>query len=133
MTGLDVLGRTTAARIALAGLGVGVIGLVIQWIADPGRFPAFPPGIIIIAVFGALVVLTARWWWSPLLATLISLWIGGVGFALVLRNFGVGNPGLAVSTAVMAVGLWGAAIAGIIAAVQGFRRRELASVPPVVS
>jgi hypothetical protein len=132
MTGLDVLGRTTAARIALAGLGIGIAGLVIQWIADPGKFPAFPPGIAIIAVFGALAVLTAKWWWSPLLATLISLWIGGVGFALVIRNFGEGNTGLVIGTAVMAVGLYGAAVAGIVAAVQGFRRRDLGSVPPAV-
>jgi hypothetical protein len=125
MTRLDLNGRTTGARIALTGLGIGILGLVIQWIADPAKFPGFPPGIIIVAVFGALVVLAGKWWWSPLLATLISLWIVGLGFGLLLDNFRAADSGLVFGSAVMAVGLYGAAIAGIAGAVRRYRHRGL--------
>lgn len=120
----------------MAGLGIGIVGLLIQWNADPVKFPGFPPGIIIIAAFGVLVVLTGKWWWSPLPATLISLWIAGVGIRPLIDNLRSANGGLVFGTAVMAVGLYGAAVAGIIGAVQGFRRRYgkgRRSVPPVVS
>ena len=133
MNGIQLLGRTTGARIAMVGLGIGIVGLLIQWIADPARFGGFPPGIIIVAVFGVLVVLTRKWWWSPLLATLISLFIVGLGVGPLIDNLRADNAGLVVGSAVMAVGLYGAAIAGIVAAVQGFRHRYvkgLGTVPP---
>jgi hypothetical protein len=123
MTGHDLLGRTSGARTALTGLGIGIVGLLIQWIADPPKFNGFPPGIIFVAAFGVLVVLTARWWWSPLLATLISLWIVGLGVGFLIDNLENSNSGLVFGSAVMAVGLYGAAIAGIIGAVQRFRHR----------
>lgn len=123
MTGRDLLGRTSGARTALTGLGIGILGLLIQWIADPSKFGGFPPGIIFVAAFGVLVVLTARWWWSPLLATLISLWIVGLGVGYLIENFENGNSGLVFGSAVMAVGLYGAAIAGIVGAVRRFRHR----------
>src|SRR4051794_10065739 len=75
-------------RLSLYGLAVGVVGLVIQWIADPVKFSPFPPGIVFIVVFGALVVLTARHWWAPVFGVLISLWIvlGGLASGKLTPN-----------------------------------------------
>lgn len=123
MTTVNIFDRVRGSRIALFGLGVGIVGLLIQWITDPAKFPSFPPGIIVIVVFGVLTALTNRWWWSPLLATAISLWIVGVGVAFLIDNLRSDNSGLVLGNIVMAIGLYGAAIAGIIGSVQRFRHR----------
>jgi hypothetical protein len=114
---------TSSFRLALAGLAVGILGLVVQWIADPAKFGGFPPGIAVIAVCGLLVVLLRRRWWSPIFAVLVSLWIvfGGWAAGKLMPNFGSDNAGTVTGTAVMVLGLLTAAITGIIAMVT--RRR----------
>jgi hypothetical protein len=67
------------SRATLAGLVVGIAGLVIQWSAEPAKFGLFPPGIVFILVAGLLTLLTARWWWHAVFAAFIAFWIVGVG------------------------------------------------------
>ena len=112
--------------LSLSGLVVGVLGLVVQWIADPDKFPGFPPGIVFIVVCGALVVILARFWWAPVFAVLISLWIvlGGWAAGQLTPNFTSDNGGTVVGTAVMALGLAFAAITGIVAMVGARRARS---------
>ncbi|MFI5912466.1 hypothetical protein [Dactylosporangium sp. NPDC051541] len=118
----------TKTTLSLAGLGVGILGLVVQWIADPGKFGGFPfpPGIAFIAVFGALTALLSRrrhWRWAPIFAVLISLWIvvGGTAAGQMLPNFTSDNPGTVIGTAVMTIGLLFAAGTGVAA--MAARRR----------
>jgi hypothetical protein len=59
----------------LLGLAVGILGLVVQWIADPDVFHGFPPGIAFIAACAVLVVVASGRWWAPVFSVLISLWI----------------------------------------------------------
>ncbi|MFF1819079.1 hypothetical protein ACFVWG_17390 [Kribbella sp. NPDC058245] len=113
--------------VALAGLLVGVAGLVIQWIADPGKFSealpplgvAFPPGIAFIVLAGVLAVLTSRWWWHPVFAVLIAFWIAGVGTLAgqLTPNLVSDNFGTVAGTSVMTAGLMATFIAGIRSAI----------------
>jgi hypothetical protein len=122
VTGVPAAPRGT--RLALWGLAVGVAGLVIQWIADPPKFNPFPPGIIFIVVSGVLVILTVRRWWAPVFAVLAALWIdlGGLAAGKMIPNFSAG-VGTASGTAVMAVGLAFAAVAGTVATFAAWQSR----------
>lgn len=123
----------TPTMLTLAGLGVGIVGLLVQWAADPGKFGgvhrtfgmAFPPGILFIAGFGVLVVLTGRWWWHPVFAVLISFWIVGVGSLAgkMGPNLVSSNLGTVLGNVVMAAGLIGSFVAGIYAMVATRRSR----------
>ncbi|EWM18537.1 hypothetical protein [Kutzneria sp. 744] len=117
--------------VCLAGLLVGIVGLLIQWAADPAKFSAgeqpfgiaFPPGILFIAGAGLLTLLTARWRWHPVFAVLIAFWIVGVGGLAnqLTPNLFSPNPGTVAGNATMAAGLVLAAVAGVAGMVRGRR------------
>ncbi|GAA3456054.1 hypothetical protein [Dactylosporangium matsuzakiense] len=114
----------TKTTLSLVGLAVGILGLVVQWIAEPSKFPGFPPGIAFIAVFGALsAILARRFRWAPIFAVLISLWIvvGGTAAGQMLPNYRSDNLGTVIGTAVMTLGLLFAAVTGVLA--MAARRR----------
>ncbi|WP_069167843.1 hypothetical protein [Nocardia altamirensis] len=118
---------TTAPRntkMALAGLAIGILGLLIQWIADPPKFGIFPPGILVIAVCGALVAFGARWWWTPIFATAIGIWIviGGFLSGQLTENLASGDLGTIIGNIVMCLGLLLAAVTGVLAMIEGRRR-----------
>lgn len=120
-----VVAAPKSTRLSLWGLAVGVLGLVIQWIADPGKFNPFPPGIAFIVAFGVLVVLTARFWWAPVFSVLISLWIvvGGWAAGQVTPNLQSGDVGTVAGNVVMLLGLAFAAVTGIVAIISGWQAR----------
>ncbi len=122
-TWFSVASRST--RLSLAGLAVGISGLVVQWAADPAKFGGFPPGILIIAACAALVVLASGRWWAPIFGVLISLWIvvGGWAAGQLTPNFRSGDAGTVIGTAVMTLGLVVAATAGITAMITDRRPR----------
>jgi hypothetical protein len=109
------LSRSTLA--SLAGLLIGIAGLIIQWIADPAKFAGdpFPPGIAFIAAAGLLMVVTARWWWHPVFGVLIAVWIVGVGTLAgqMQPQLVSDNPGTVAGASVMAGGLILTAVAGV--------------------
>ncbi|KAA8890783.1 hypothetical protein F3087_06000 [Nocardia colli] len=110
-------------KLSLYGLIIGILGLIIQWIADPAKFPGFPPGILVIAVFAIAVALTARWWWTPLLATLIAAFIalGGLLGGALVNNLTSGNIATIAGNIILYAGLAIAAIAGILATIDSRR------------
>jgi hypothetical protein len=113
-------------KLSLSGLAVGVLGLIVQWIADPEKFGGFPPGIIFIAVCAALVVAASGRWWAPIFSVLISLWIvlGGLAAGMLTTNLFSGDAGTVAGNAVMALGLAFAAVTGVGAMVAGRRTGE---------
>lgn len=115
-------------KLTLSGLAVGIAGLIVQWIADPGKFGGFPPGIYIIAACAVLVVVTSRRWWAPVFAVLISLWIvfGGWAAGKLIPNFRSDDIGTVVGNAVMTAGLLFAAVTGIRAMLAARRSRTTA-------
>ncbi|SEP52286.1 hypothetical protein [Amycolatopsis saalfeldensis] len=124
--------------ISFAGLLVGILGLLIQWAADPAKFAngeksvgfsAFPPGILFILGAGLLMLATARWWWHPVFGVLIAFWIvvvGGLSNQLTPNLFS-SNPGTVAGNVVMVVGLATAGIAGVIGMVKTRRAKPVAS------
>ena len=105
---MSIVGARLAAtpnttKLSLSGLAAGIAGLVVQWIADPVKFPAFPPGIAFLAVSAALVVVARGRWWAPVFSVLISLWIvlGGWAAGLLIPNFRSPNAGTVAGNAVM--------------------------------
>lgn len=133
MTG-TLLARFSSApktmKLSLCGLAVGILGLVVQWIADPAKFPGFPPGIAFIAGFGALTFLASGRRWAPVFSVLISLWIvfGGLAAGLLLPNFRSNNAGTVAGNAVMTLGLLFAAATGLVAMFAARRTRQNALV-----
>ncbi|WP_328584697.1 hypothetical protein [Streptomyces sp. NBC_00370] len=119
--------------LSLAGLLVGVVGLVVQWFADPSTFAdalppfgvVFPPGIAFIVVFGVLVLLTARWWWHPAFGVFIAFWIVGVGTLAgqLTPNLTSHNLGTVTGNVVMTAGLVLAFVAGLLSMI-GARRTQ---------
>ncbi|WP_255620999.1 hypothetical protein [Pseudonocardia sp. DSM 110487] len=104
-------------KLSLCGLAVGVLGLIVQWIADPDKFPGFPPGIIFIAACAALVVAASGRWWAPVFSVLISLWIvlGGLAAGELTANLLSGDAGTVAGNVVMSLGLAFAAVTGVVA------------------
>lgn len=131
-----LLGRRTI--LAFAGLLVGIVGLVVQWVADPAKFSgaegsfgiSFPPGILFIAAFGLLMFLTARWWWHPLFGMLIAFWIVGLGAMAdkLQPNLLSHNLGTVAGNVVMTAGLVLTFVAGLLA-IASARRARRSSVP----
>lgn len=123
-----------SALLTFAGLLVGIIGLLVQWLADRAKFAdaersfgiTFPPGIVFIVVAGLLMLATARWWWSSGFAVLIAVWIVGVGTLAnqLPPNLVSPNPGTVGGTVVMAAGLVLAAVAGVLDLVSARRARR---------
>ncbi|TQM43231.1 hypothetical protein [Pseudonocardia cypriaca] len=114
-----------STKLSLSGLAVGVLGLVVQWIADPAEFPGFPPGIVFIAVCAALVVAASGRWWAPVFSVLISLWIllGGLAAGMLTANLLSGDAGTVAGNVVMSLGLAVAAVAGVVAMLAARRAR----------
>jgi hypothetical protein len=125
-----------SALISFAGLLVGIVGLLIQWFADPAKFAdavppfgvAFPPGIAFIVAFGVLTLLTARWWWHPAFTVLIAFWIVGVGglAGKLTPNLTSHNAGTVAGNVVMTAGLVLAFVAGIRSMITARRTRRTA-------
>jgi hypothetical protein len=113
-------------KLSLFGLAIGVLGLVVQWIADPDKFGGFPPGIIFIAVCAALVVVASGRWWAPVFSVLISLWIvlGGLAAGKLTANLFSGDAGTIAGNVVMTLGLAFAAVTGVVAILAGRQARS---------
>ncbi|WP_328605196.1 hypothetical protein OG943_34975 [Amycolatopsis sp. NBC_00345] len=132
------LNRSTL--IAFAGLLIGILGLLIQWAADPAKFAngeksfgfsAFPPGILFIVAAGLLMLVTSRWWWHPVFGVLIAFWIVVVGALAnqLTPNLLSHNPGTVAGNVVMVGGLVTAGVAGVIGMVRTRRGRRAKPVP----
>jgi hypothetical protein len=114
-----------STKLSLSGLAAGVLGLIVQWVADPAKFPGFPPGIVFIAVCAALVVAASGRWWAPVFSVLISLWIllGGLAAGMLTANLLSGDAGTVAGNVVMSLGLAFAAVAGVVAMLAARRAR----------
>ena len=107
------------------GLLTGILGLLIQWAADPSKFAdgprplgvTFPFGIMFILGFGALMLATSRWWWHPVFAVFTAFWIVVMGTVAdqLQPNLVSHNPGTVAGNVLMALGLLFAAVTGISA------------------
>lgn len=121
---------TMLSKLTVAGLIGVAVAIWMQWLSGDPAYTRFPPGPVIFIAIAAIIVLGARWWWTPLIGALISLLVTSGWFvrlpAAILR---MTHPG---SVGKFAAGIWVGAIlqivalvvtdvAGLAATVQNFR------------
>lgn len=121
--------------LAFAGLLIGIVGLLVQWAADPAKFSAaqgffglaFPPGILFLLAAAVLSLVTARWWWHPVFSVLIAFWIVGVGgiSGQLTPNLLSSNMGTVAGNVIMSLGLILTFVIGIVGMVGSRRTRRL--------
>ncbi|HLY39952.1 MAG TPA: DUF4383 domain-containing protein [Terracidiphilus sp.] len=119
------------SKLTVAGLIVLAIALWTQWLSGDPAYPKFPPGPVIFVAVAGVIVMGARWWWTPLVGALLSLLVTS-GFIVrlswaVLRlthpeQVGRFHAGIWVGTVLQTVALVGTDVVGLIATVQNYRR-----------
>lgn len=124
---------TVLTKLTIAGLISVAVAIWIQWFSGDPAYPKFPPGpVIFIAVAGILAVGT-RWWWTPLIGSLIALLVTSGWFALLPRNVlrlahpgSVGKfaAGIFLGTVLQITALLFTDIVGLAATIQNYRRME---------
>jgi len=120
------------SKVAVAGLATVAIALWTQWLSGDPAYPKFPPGPVIFLATAGLIFWGTRWWWTPSIGTLISLFTTAGWFVRVPQQVlrlthpgSVGNfaPGIFLGALLLIVGLVVGDAAGIAATVQNYRRR----------
>jgi hypothetical protein len=119
---------------------IGLVGVAIaiwtQWLSGDPAYPKFPPGPVIFVAIAAIVVMGARWWWTPLMGALITLLTTSGWFvrlpAGILRlthpsSVGKFAAGIFIGTVLQITALVVADIAGLVATVQSYRYRGATS------
>ncbi len=123
-------------KLTVAGLIGVAVALWMQWLSGDPAYPKFPPGPVLFIAVAGIIVMGARWWWTPLIGALIALLVTSGWFvrlpAAILR---LTHPG---AVGKFAAGIWIGAllqiiallvtdIAGLVATVQNYRRMGAAS------
>jgi hypothetical protein len=118
-------------RLTVAGLIGVAIAIWMQWLSGDPAYPTFPPGPVLFIAVAGIIVMGARWWWTPLIGALISLLVTSGWFArlpaAILRlthpgAVGKFAPGIWIGAILQIVALLVTDIAGLAAAVQNYRR-----------
>lgn len=129
--GLKLIPRSGATTATLAGLVVGIIGILIQYATTPEKFGGFPPGIYFIGGSAILVWLLQRLSWGTVPAILITLQIivlGGFVRGELTDNLRSSDVLTVVGNLVLLAGMVFASGAAVVAMVQNFRSRSHAKV-----
>jgi Domain of unknown function (DUF4383) len=117
-------------RLTVAGLIGVAIALWTLWLSGDPAFPKFPPGPVFFIAVAAIVVMGARWWWTPLVGALIGLLVTSGWFvrldAGILRlthpgSVGKFAAGIFLGAVLQVVALAVTDIAGLVATVQNYR------------
>jgi Domain of unknown function (DUF4383) len=118
-------------RLTVAGLIGVAIALWTLWLSGDPAFPKFPPGPVFFIAVAGIVVMGARWWWTPLIGALIGLLVTSGWFvrldAGMLRlthpgSVGKFTAGIFLGVLLQVVALAVTDVAGLIATVQNYRR-----------
>lgn len=126
---------TFPTRLTVAGLVACALAIWTQWLSGDPAYPKFPPGPVFFIAVAAIVAFAARWWWSPLIGSMIALLVTSGWFARLPRQMerlthpgSIGHfaPGIFVGTLGMIVSLLLTAVAGFVATVLNYRSRNYA-------
>ena len=118
-------------KLTVAGLIGVAVALWMQWLSGDPAYPKFPPGPVIFIAVAGIVVLGARWWWTPLIGALIALLTTSGWFvrlpAAILRlthpgSVGKFAAGIWIGAVLQIVALLVTDIAGLVATIQNYRR-----------
>ncbi len=126
---------TFLTKLTAGGLVAVAIALWTQWLSGDPAYPKFPPGPVVFVGAAAIVVFGARWWWTPMIGSLIALLVTSGWFARLPQGMlrlnhpdevGKFAAGIFIGTVLQISSLLLTDIAGLAATVQNFRGRESA-------
>lgn len=104
---------TPLTKIVIAGLVACALSLWIQWLSGDPAFPKFPPGPFFFLLVAGVIAVGRRWWWTPLLGTLVAVMTTLGWFArLPAETLRLTQPG---SVGSFAAGIFGGTLLQIVA------------------
>src|ERR1700721_26458 len=124
---------SVCTKLKIAGLISVTVAIWTQWLSGDPAYPKFPPGPVIFIAVAAIVAMGTRWWWTPLIGTLLALLVTTGWFALLPRNVlrlthpgSVGKfaAGIFAGTLLQIAALLFTDIAGLAATIQNYGRGE---------
>lgn len=124
---------TFPTKLTVSGLIGCAFAIWIEWLSGDPSYPKFPPGPVFFIAVAAIVTFAARWWWTPLMGSLLALLVTSGWFALLPRNMqhlthpgstGHFAPGIFLGALLQIVSLVLADVSGLVATVQNYRSRK---------
>lgn len=124
---------TFPAKLTAAGLVACVIAIWIPWLSGDPAYPKFPPGPVFFIAVAAIVAFGKRWWWTPLIGSLIALLVTSGWFARLPENMqrlthpgslGHFAPGIFLGTLMLIISLLVVDVAGLVATILNYRSRR---------
>ena len=121
---------TMLSKLTVAGLIGAAVAIWTQWLSGDPAYTRFPPGPVFFIVVAGIIVLGARWWWTPLIGALIALLVTSGWFvrlpAAILRlthpgSVGKFAAGIWIGSMLLIVALVVTDVAGLAATVQNYR------------
>jgi hypothetical protein len=118
-------------KLTVVGLVCVAVALWTQWLSGDPAYPEFPPGPVVFIAVAGILVMGARWWWTPLIGALVSLLVTSGWFvrlpAEILRLTHPGDvgrfaAGIWLGTILQITALVVTDIAGLAATVHNYRR-----------
>lgn len=122
---------TMLSKLTVAGLIGVAVAIWMQWLSGDPAYTRFPPGPVIFVAVAGIIVLGARWWWTPLIGALIALLVTSGWFvrlpAAILRlthpgSVGKFAAGIWIGSILLIVALVVTDVAGLAATVQNYWR-----------
>lgn len=122
-----------ATRLTIAGLVGCAFAIWIEWLSGDPSYPKFPPGPVFFIAVAAIIAYGSRWWFTPLIGSLLALLVTSGWFARIPRNVqhlthpaSTGNfaAGIFLGALLQIVSLALADVLGVVATVQNYRSRK---------
>ena len=129
----NLLNLTFPTKTTVAGLVGCAVAIWTQWLSGDPAYPKFPPGPIFFIAVAAIVTIAARWWWTPLIGSLIALLVTSGWFARFPKQMqrlthpgSIGHfaPGIFLGTLGMVIFLLLTDVVGLVATVLNYRSKK---------
>jgi len=129
----NLSGMTFPTRLTVAGLVACACAIWIQWLSGDPSYPKFPPGPVFFIAVAAVVAWARRWWWTPLMGSMIALLVTSGWLARIPKQMqrlthpgSIGHfaPGIFLGTLGMILFLLVTDVAGVVATVLNYRSRD---------
>lgn len=124
---------TFPAKLTAVGLVACAVAIWIPWLSGDPAYPKFPPGPVFFIAVAAIVAFGKRWWWTPLMGSLLALLVTSGWFVRLPSNMqrlthpgslGHFAPGIFLGTLLLIVSLLVVDVAGLAATVLNYRSRK---------
>lgn len=124
---IPVMTKDTHTQLTAAGMLLCAVGIVLQIVTGATGYPTVPPGALITAAVG-LVVLFVPWRFIPALGLLVGAFITFGAFATSDTGDRLSDPGTFgpfIGTVVQLIGLAAAIVFGLLATIRAARRTSV--------